>query len=608
MLVHCPNSHCHQKVVLTEGYGKLPSVCPRCHTNLQIAMASVTPQESLKAGEHAMSLDAAEMTYVPPGPFIMGSDLEEIKAAFTSASQKYMDVMWIHFERELPKREVTLPGFWIDVTPVTCVQYKRFCDDTGYQPPEYWAKGDIPDGQKDHPVVNMSWNDVLSYCSWAGKRIPYESEWEKAARGTDGRIWPWGNEYRENCGNIDRGLSAARTPVGSFPENASPYGCLDMAGNIFEWTRDICVQYPGYKEDGELRAIRQEYTQQQRWERTVISADGVSTRETRPFQFFGTVARGGAVASCPEYCRTTFRLEVTSDSLGLGFRCILGDDPCERSRELGHEGKYEEAVISAERSLALSPNYPTALYNAGYALQNLDRYQKAANKFHKLVDVWPTDHQTWNSLGLCYSALGESNKALYSFDVAIYAHPFGKSFWYNKAMELGNVVKALLKPHTILTAEGHIMLNLSELPIGVIQSMAELETEAASCFQREMRLGAKDEDVTNGYSIAKQNSEKAFENMRGKMQNTDFIRATARAGFCESFPIIQQIWSVIRIYHADKDFSYEPLRKNGFDDSETSTCLTYLKQWGRIETVALKTFRVSHTDDISSYDPWREFV
>jgi hypothetical protein len=119
-------------------------------------------------------------------------------------------------------------------------------------------------------------------------------------------------------------------------------------------------------------------------------------------------------------------------------------------------------------------------------------------------------------------------------------------------------------------------------------------------------LGAGDNDVNNGQTLAKQQYEKMLEHLRGRLDKTDFIRATARVGFCESFPTVQHVWAVIRKYHTEADFSYEPMRKRGFSDMESSTGLTYLKTWGRIETVAHETFRVIHADEISAYDPWRE--
>ena len=545
---------------------------------------------------------------MPAGPFLMGSDLGDIETAFLSACQKYKDVMWVWFERELPQRECVVPGFWIDVVPVTCTQYKRFCDATGYQPPKYWTHGRIPDDRQDHPVVNVSWDDVLAYCSWVGKRPPYESEWEKAARSTDGRIWPWGNEYHEGCGNIDRGLAAGTQPVGSFAQGASPYGCLDMAGNVFEWTRDICVQYPGYAETDDLRKTRWERMRQQGFKRAVVFAD-VSEEETRPFQFFRGVIRGGAWVSCAEYCRAAFRLEADRpDSSSVGFRCVLGEDPCDQSRDLGRQGRHEEALAAAERSLALSPNYPTALYNAGRALDNLGRLQDAAARYSQLVSVWPTDSDSWNQLGQCQSRLGNNAGAISSYDAAIYADPFNADFWYNKARELSHLVKAVLGPHTISAVGNRVVVDLPKVPVPVVRALADLNAEAAGCFSRAKRLGAEDNDVLEGHAVAKQQSEQMLDHLQSRLGETEFIRATARVGFCESFPMIQHVWAIVRKHHRDSDFTYEPMSRRGFGTMETSTGLTYLKEWGRIEGVALETFRVIRTDEISEYDPWRELV
>jgi formylglycine-generating enzyme required for sulfatase activity len=611
MLAICPNVQCRQKIVFVQGYGKLPRVCPRCGADLERAADSATPssQAPPPAGERAVSLDGADMVYVPAGTYIMGSDLKEIEAAFETASQKYTDVLWVWFERELPRHKVDLPGFWIDVVPVTCTCYKRFCDAMGHKPPKYWTDGKIPDGRQDHPVVNVSWEDALAYCSWAGKRPPYESEWEKAARGTDERIWPWGNEYREACGNIDSGMDAGTQPVGSFPAGASPYGCMDMAGNVFEWTRDICVQYPGFQETDDLRKLRREQMRQQHCERIVIYKDGASVKESLPFQLFRGVARGGSWASCSEYCRAAFRLEVESPGGSLvGFRCVLGEDPCDQSRDSGREGRHEESLAAAERSLALSPNYPTALYNAGRALENLGRFREASEKFHHLITVWPTDHGTWNHLGLCQSRLNKTAGAIHSFDTAININPFNADYWYNKALELEHMQNAMLTPYAITSVNGRTALDLTRVPVATVQAAAILNTEATGCYFRAQRLGAEDGDVVNGHAIAKQNAQTMLDNLRGRLGESDFLRVTAHAGFGESFPTIQHVWAVIRKYHAEADFSYEPMRKRGFDDKETSTGLSYLKTWGRIEATVPLTFRVIRKDEISSYDPWGEFV
>jgi formylglycine-generating enzyme required for sulfatase activity len=612
MLTICPNPQCNQKVVLVEGYGQLPLACPRCATDLRpaIAAAQAVSPPALLAGKRALSLDGAEMVYVPAGPFTMGSDLQEIQTAFASAIQKYMDITWVWFERELPKHQGDLPGFWIDVVPVTCAQYQRFCEATGHRTPEYWTGGKIPEGRESHPVVHVSWeDDVLAYCSWVGKRPPYESEWEKAARGTDGRIWPWGNDYREAGGNIDRGLGAGTQPVGSFPEGASPYGCLDMAGNVFEWTRDLCVQYPGFQETDELSKVRQQRMGQQRSERIVVFRDGVRVAESRAFQFFRGVGRGGAWASCAEYCRAAFRCEVeSSGTSSLGFRCVLGEDPCDQSRDLGRAGRHAEAVAAAERSLALSPNYPTALFNAGGALEGLGRYQEAAAMFRHLVTVMPVDWDAWNRLGLCHSRLDNRGAAIDSYDAAIDIDPFNADFWFNKGLELGHLVKAVLSPHTIAAQEHRVVVDLPNVPVKVVQAVAELNAEAAGCYHRAQRLGAKDKDVVDGHERARHQCQQMLDHLRGRLPEHESFRAAARIDFCESFPTIQHVWAIVRKYHADADFTYDPLRRHGLGEMEASTGLTYLKDWGRIEVVALKTFRVIHTDDISAYDPCREYV
>jgi formylglycine-generating enzyme required for sulfatase activity len=153
--------------------------------------------------------DGKEMVRIPAGEFLYGGKKEKIK----------------------------LPEFWIDKTPVTSAEYARFVAATGHEPPQHW-KGKTPSKQiADHPVTYVSWQDAAAYAKWAGKRLPTEQEWEKAARGTDGRQYPWGEQQpmRELCnfGNNEKGT----TPVGKYsPQGDSPYGCVDMAGNVWEWT------------------------------------------------------------------------------------------------------------------------------------------------------------------------------------------------------------------------------------------------------------------------------------------------------------------------------------------------------------------------------------
>jgi len=135
------------------------------------------------------------------------------------------------------KQEMELPEYWIGRTPVTNAQYKRFVDATGHQAPSHWSGQTPPANKLDHPVHRVSWNDAKAFCDWIGLHLPTEQQWEKAARGTDGRIWPWGDDLptksRCNFGRLIRNT----TPVGKYsPSGDSPYGCVDMAGNVWEWT------------------------------------------------------------------------------------------------------------------------------------------------------------------------------------------------------------------------------------------------------------------------------------------------------------------------------------------------------------------------------------
>ena len=152
--------------------------------------------------------DGKEMVRVPAGKFLYGNEKEE---------------------RELPE-------FWIDKTPVTNAEYARFVAATGHKPPQHWKGKTPPEEIVDHPVVNVSRHDAVAYAEWAGKRLPTEEEWEKAARGTDGREYPWGDWEEGRCNTKEAGIGNT-TPVGQYsPDGDSPYGCVDMAGNVLEWT------------------------------------------------------------------------------------------------------------------------------------------------------------------------------------------------------------------------------------------------------------------------------------------------------------------------------------------------------------------------------------
>ncbi len=179
------------------------------------------------------------MVLVPAGEFLMGSNRLDTEA---KAVQYGSTKPW--FANESPERKVRLGDFYIDKTEVTMDEYAKFVSATSRKPPVDWLGGKVPEGKGKYPVVNVSWFDASAYCKWKGGRLPTEEEWEKAARGTDGRLFPWGNEFDIKKVNT-LGEYNGTTPVGKFPEGASPYGVLDMAGNVQEWTADWYRQYPG---------------------------------------------------------------------------------------------------------------------------------------------------------------------------------------------------------------------------------------------------------------------------------------------------------------------------------------------------------------------------
>jgi len=170
------------------------------------------------------------MIEIAAGSFIMGSDEGDAE--------------------DSPAHEPDLPAYEIDRFEVTNADYAAFEADTGHVTfaaeqgfgtwRDMWGEG-----QDNHPVVMVTWNDAQAYCEWLGKRLPTEAEWEKAVRGTDGRRFPWGNEWGPDKANVkERGLRGT-SAVGSFGAGASPYGVDDMVGNVWEWTADWYLPYPG---------------------------------------------------------------------------------------------------------------------------------------------------------------------------------------------------------------------------------------------------------------------------------------------------------------------------------------------------------------------------
>ena len=174
------------------------------------------------------------MVTIPAGPFRMGTPKAETEAA---AKRYGFHVSWL--ANEAPERTIDLPAFAIDRYPVTNAQFHAFCKATDYSPRGHWRGGAPSDDLLSQPVVMVNREDARAYAKWAGKRLPTEEEWEKAARGGDGRVFPWGSRFNSKacCWNRDSaGIWLGTLPVDAHPVGASPYGVMDMAGNAAEWT------------------------------------------------------------------------------------------------------------------------------------------------------------------------------------------------------------------------------------------------------------------------------------------------------------------------------------------------------------------------------------
>lgn len=180
------------------------------------------------------------MVVIPGGPTIMGSDKTD-----TEGQSAQLGLIRPMYEDERPQRTIQLPTFYMDRFEVTEAQYKKFTDQTGYRAPPHRQKGTIPTGKEDHPLVFVSWYDAQNYCRWAGKRLPTEAEWEKAARGPNGLEYPWGNLFEAGRGNTGDSDANDTRPVGSFESGKSPYGVYDLVGNVAEWVEDWYKPYPG---------------------------------------------------------------------------------------------------------------------------------------------------------------------------------------------------------------------------------------------------------------------------------------------------------------------------------------------------------------------------
>ena len=295
-----------------------PAWSPRSVGGASATPASASPPGGSLGDVWTRPADGMAMVYAPGGAFRMGSDVGDVEAA----------------RDESPQHSVVLDAFWIDQTEVSVAQFRQFVTQTGYETEAEqagwslvwvgkelsqvrgadWQHPQGPDSQTqdDHPVVAVSWNDALIYCKWAGARLPTEAEWEYAARGSRGLVYPWGDDFDCSRANLDDETQlddyvvpggegcdgyAMAAPVGNLPDGISWCNALDMAGNVWEWVADWYGGYPSDKQ----------------------------ANPTGPKSGGSKVLRGGGWYSAEEHARAAKRAYYAPDNgyANVGFRCAL---------------------------------------------------------------------------------------------------------------------------------------------------------------------------------------------------------------------------------------------------------------------------------------------
>ena len=242
-----------------------------------------------------------EMVHIPAGPFTMGSTEQHVAAIGMGSGLEE----W--FNNELPQHTVNLQAYAIGKYPVTNAEYQAFVRSSGREAPRGWEGEEFPEGKANHPVVLVTWQDAVVYCRWLQQQtgdvymLPSEAEWEKAARGSaDARIYPWGDLFKMHSCNTKEARIGHTVPVGQYsPQGDSPYGCVDMSGNVWEWTRSHLKDYPYSYQDGR---------------EDLEAGDDVAR-----------VMRGGSFLDLQADARVSFRIRLDPylRNFDLGFRVAL---------------------------------------------------------------------------------------------------------------------------------------------------------------------------------------------------------------------------------------------------------------------------------------------
>jgi formylglycine-generating enzyme required for sulfatase activity len=259
------------------------------------------------------------MVSIPAGWFLMGTSDSQV---MEMCNKEQWAIEWYEddlFRVEKPQHKVYLAAYEIGLHPVTNMEYFRFVWESNYKVPKGWQGFRFPEGLDKHPIANITMADAMAYCEWLGKkfggtyRLPTEAEWERAARGATSRIYPWGNDFDPWRCNTLESSKGGTTQVGSYtPAGDSPVGCVDMAGNVYEWTSSRLVSYP--------------YTP--------------TPPPPEPGERVRYVVRGGAYYYSRKLARCSSREGIPKDyiSPALGFRMVKNIEPGNDETKPGGEG------------------------------------------------------------------------------------------------------------------------------------------------------------------------------------------------------------------------------------------------------------------------------
>lgn len=283
-----------------DGGGKSVAMTP---TELRMYFTLSSSTEKADEDEELpIAVFEPETMPIPEGPFLMGTKPEDFKTMGVDSRSN-----------ETPQHEVHLSAYRIGKYPVTNVQYQAFIADSDHRSPTGWDADTFPEGMEEHPVVNVSWDDVTAYCEWLSEKtgkhytLPTEAQWEKAARGEDGRLYPWGNEWEKEKLNSKESSLQQTTPVDQFVQagGGSPYDVFDMAGNVWEWCQDW------YSDT----------IYESRKDTKVVDPSGPDDGSYR-------VLRGGSFDSNRQYCRCAVRYGLFPNLHDYlrGFRIVLLPD------------------------------------------------------------------------------------------------------------------------------------------------------------------------------------------------------------------------------------------------------------------------------------------